>query len=209
MPRTLSGLRAFALGLGTVAATLASTGTAAAAPRAHALLNLACPTATATPFAPWGDGASYALAPDGGLENSSTGWTLAGGAAVVPGNEAFAVSGPGRSSLSLPAGSSATSAPMCVALGSGKMRFFTANAGAAGSRLHVQIVYRGGLGGILGIVDAGTVSSGKAWQPSSSVGMLGGLVPLLTQSVQFRFTPLDTTGSWRIDDIYLDPLMHR
>jgi hypothetical protein len=39
--------------------------------------------------------------------------------------------------------------------------------------------------------------------------MAGGVVPLLTQSVQFRFTPLSTGGSWRIDDVYLDPLMHR
>jgi hypothetical protein len=39
--------------------------------------------------------------------------------------------------------------------------------------------------------------------------MLGGLLPLLTSSVRFRFTPLDTTGNWRVDDVYLDPLMHR
>jgi hypothetical protein len=39
--------------------------------------------------------------------------------------------------------------------------------------------------------------------------MLGGLAPLLTSDVRFRFTPRDTGGNWRIDDVYLDPLMHR
>ena len=33
--------------------------------------------------------------------------------------------------------------------------------------------------------------------------MLGGVVPLLTQSVQFRFVAID--GTSRIDDVYLDP----
>ena len=36
----------------------------------------------------------------------------------------------------------------------------------------------------------------------------GGELPLLTQYVQFRITPADSTGNWRIDDVYLDPLMH-
>ena len=39
--------------------------------------------------------------------------------------------------------------------------------------------------------------------------MLGGVAPLLTSDVQFRFTPLDKGGDWRVDDVYLDPLMHR
>jgi hypothetical protein len=39
--------------------------------------------------------------------------------------------------------------------------------------------------------------------------MLGGVLPLLTQDVRIRFTPADATGSWTIDDVYVDPLMHR
>ena len=39
--------------------------------------------------------------------------------------------------------------------------------------------------------------------------MLGGTLPLLTSSVKFRFTPVDTVGSWRIDDVYLDPFLSR
>ena len=93
----------------------------AATPAHAARLGIACPTPTSTPFAAWGDHASYAAVPDGGLENGSAGWTLTGGARVVRGNEPFA---PGAHSLLLPAGSSATTAPMCIGLLSSKMRFF-------------------------------------------------------------------------------------
>jgi hypothetical protein len=197
------------------AALLAAIGASAgAAAPAHAALGIACPDPTTKAFAQWGDQATYALAPDGGFEHGATGWTLSGGARVVAGSEPFAVSGPGSSALSLPAGSSAMSPPMCIGLLSTQMRLFTASAAGTSARLRVQVVYNsgagaliGGLGSTLGIADVGTLASGQAWQPSAPVAMLGGAVPLLTQSVQFRFTPIG--GGWRIDDVYLDPLMHR
>jgi hypothetical protein len=105
---------------------------------------------------------------------------------------------------------------MCIGVLSGKMRFFTSNRGASTSKLRVQVLYRGGVGALLGttgtllgLSDARYVTSGAAWQPSPEVPMLGGALPLLTQYVQFRFTAVDGAGSWRIDDVYLDPLMHR
>ena len=62
--------------------------------------------------------------------------------------------------------------------------------------------------GILGILDGGTVSSGSAWQPSPV--LLSTLnAPLGSNSVQFTFVPSDTTGSWRIDDVYVDPWVDR
>jgi hypothetical protein len=190
----------------------------AAAPAAHAAsLGLACPNPTSQPFLPWNDGAQYASAPDGGFENGAAGWTLAGGARVVTGNEPYMVGGAGQShSLALPAGSSATSPPMCIGLLSDGMRLFVQNTGAAGSDLRVQVIYHGGAGGLLGglgstlgISDRAVFPGTKAWQPSPHFAMAGGILPLLTQSVQFRFTPLSTGGNWRIDDVYLDPLMHR
>ena len=209
------GLRAFVLGLGTLAATVAAMGSTAAA--ANAALGVACPTPTSQPFATWGDTSNYALAPDGGLENGATGWTLTGGAKVVSGNESYSASGPGSHSLSLPAGSSATTPPMCIGVVSTKMQTFISNSGAATSRLHVQVIYGGGVGSLvgglgagLGLSDEGTYAANGAWQPLPlPVTMLGGALPLLTQYVQFRFTPLAAGGNWRIDDVYLDPLMHR
>jgi hypothetical protein len=207
------GLRALVLGMSTLAATVA----AMAATTGAASAAVVCPNPTSTPFAPWGDPRSYVLAPDGGFEAGAPGWSLTGGAKIVAGNESSAVSGPGSHSLSLPAGSSATSPPMCIGLISTSMRAFISNSGSAASRLHVQIIYNGGTGALvgglgagLGISDEGTFSSGAAWAPMSNpVTMLGGVLPLLTPTVQFRFTPLASGGNWRIDDVYLDPLMHR
>jgi hypothetical protein len=184
---------------------------------ASAGLGLACPDPTTKPFAPWGDYAKYAFVPNGGFEGGASGWTLTGGAKVVPGNESFYVHGSReRYSLSLPPGSTATTTPMCISLFSGKMRFFTANAGAPTSKLKVQVFYNGGVGSLLGSVgrllglsELGYVTSGAAWQPSPAIAMLGGTLPLLTSSVQFRFSAPADGGAFRIDDVYLDPFLSR
>jgi len=181
-------------------AALASVG-ATAAP-ASAGLGLACPDATSTPFTPWSDYANYAFSPNGGFESGSTGWALSGGR-VVSGNESYYVHGRGdQYSLSLPAGSSATSPGMCISLLSGKMRFVAK--GAPGAKVKVQIIYRGLLSSVLGILDGGTYSVNSSWSPSSEVEMLGGVLPLLTSSVSFRFTAVG--GAATIDDVYLDPM---
>ena len=204
------------VGLAALASAAAMTASAAA-PAHAASLGLACPTPASQTFAPWGDMNFYVPAPDSGFENGASGWTLTGGARVVTGNEPWMVGGTGQThSLSLPAGSSATSPPMCIGLLSGGMRFFVQNAGAASSNMRVQVIYNGGAGALLGglgstlrISDQKTFAAAASWQPSPNVPMTGGVLPLLTQSVQFRFTPLSTGGNWRIDDVYLDPLMHR
>jgi hypothetical protein len=169
---------------------------------ASAGLGIACPDATSTPFAPWSDYANYAFAPNGGFESGSTGWSL-NGARVMPGNESFYVHASGdRYALSLPDGASATSPAMCISLLSGKMRFVAR--GDSSAKVKVQIIYRGLLSSVLGILDGGTYSVGSSWKPSAEVGMLGGTLPLLTSSVSFRFTA--SGGAVSIDDAYLDPM---
>jgi hypothetical protein len=186
-----------AIGLATGAIVMAF----GAAP-ASAGLGLACPSPTGKPFAPWSDYANYAFSPDGGFEGGASGWSLSG-ARVVSGNETFYVhSNYDSRSLSLPAGASATSPPMCISLLSGKMRFVTR--GDSGSKVKVQIIYRGLLSSVLGILDGGTYSAGGNWKPSPEVGMLGGVLPLLTASVQFKFTAVN--GDALLDDVYLDPM---
>src|SRR5437660_9362793 len=53
---------------------------------------------TSQPFAPWGDNASYTLAPGGDFESSALSWLHTGAAATVDGNEDFHVGGAGDSS---------------------------------------------------------------------------------------------------------------
>ena len=170
---------------------------------ASAGLGLACPSATSTPFAAWKDYANYAFAPDGGFESGGSGWSLSGGARAASGNESYYVhSRTDKTSMSLPKGASVTSPGMCISLLSSKMRFLVR--GDVGSSVKVQVVYRGLLSSVLGIFDGGTISAGSTWKPSPTLGMLGGVLPLLTTSVSFRFTAVN--GAAAIDDVYLDPM---
>ena len=186
--------------LGLVGGTMAL---AVGAAPASAGLGLACPSPTSNPFKPWKDYANYAYSPDGGFEAGGSGWTFSGGARVVSGNESYYVhSMMDKLSLSLPAGATATSPPMCISLLSGKMRFVAR--GSYGSKIKVQIIYRGLLSQALGILDGGTISPNGTWNASPEIGMLGGTLPLLTASVSFRFTVVGAAAS--IDDVYLDPM---
>jgi len=67
----------------------------------------------------------------------------------------------------------------------------------------VKVVFRGLLG-VLGILDGGTFGAGPAWN-ASPVMLATMNAPLGTKSAQFVFTPADSSGVWRIDDLYVDP----
>jgi hypothetical protein len=162
----------------------------------------------ATEFSPWGDPHNYVLAPDGGFEGGGSGWQLNRGAAVVQENESFYLNDAGDSkSLSLPAGSSAASPPVCMAIDTPSFRFVARNSGDPSSQLRVEAVYK--LLGIVRTQTGATIRAGSAWAPSQSVStvltlstVLGTLIP---SAVQIRFTPLDSSGNWQIDDVYVDP----
>lgn len=159
-----------------------------------------CDTNLSQPFKAWGDSAYYVLAPGGSFEPGSPAWKLSGGAKIVAGNESFYVrSKSDRYSLSMPAGSSVTTPPMCFAAGNWKMRFF----GMGGGTVRVQIRVTSLLG-VLSVLDGGSMKSGSVWKPSPEIGLLitnvGGI--LATNSISFR---LVASGSLRVDDVYLDP----
>ncbi|HYX84461.1 MAG TPA: hypothetical protein VE777_05790, partial [Gaiellales bacterium] len=118
------------------------------------------------PFLPWGDAAEYKLAPDGGLEQGGDAWSLQGGAAVVAGNEPFQVGGAGdAASLELPAGSSATTAPVCVDLDSPTVRLFVQNSGDPLSTLEVTVVVQTILG--RETLPVGVVTGSEDWRPTA------------------------------------------
>lgn len=190
------------LGVFLISAILAAL---AAAPVSPAATSSSCNYGPAShPFASWGDNASYTLVPGASFESGAPGWTLAGGARVVLGNETYYKNSPSDyHSLYLPAGGSATTPPFCVGLTRPTIRLFVVNGGSSASRLRVKVVFRGLLG-ILGILDGGTISAGPGWNPSPV--MLATLnAPLGTKAAQFLFTPTDSSGSWRIDDLFVDP----
>ncbi|HET7053064.1 MAG TPA: hypothetical protein VFI09_04005 [Solirubrobacterales bacterium] len=161
-----------------------------------------------TVFSPWGDQHNYVLAPDGGFEAGGSGWQLNNGAAVVEENESYYLNDAGDSrSLSLPSGSSAVSPPVCMSIGTPSFRLTARNSGDPSSQLRVEAVYK--LLGLVHTKTAATLRAGSTWAPTQPIStvltlstILGTLIP---SAIEIRFTPLDSTGNWQVDDVYVDP----
>jgi hypothetical protein len=159
-------------------------------------------------FSPWGDQGNYVLAPDGGFEAGGSGWQLNRGATVVQGNESYFLNDAGDSkSLSLPAGSSAVSPPVCMSIDTPSFRLVARNSGDPSSQLRVEASYK--LLGLIRTKTAGTLRAGSTWAPTQSVStvltlstIVGTLIP---SAIEISFTPLDSSGKWQVDDVYIDP----
>ena len=162
-------------------------------------------------FAQFGDDNWYTAVPGGGFEAGTIPWAASGGATPVDGNESFDVGGAGDSrSLSLPAGSSATSPAVCASIDKPTLRFFARNSGSSSSRLNVDVLYPGLLGAVR-TARIGSISAGGAWNPTGSqqltVTNLLATLSLSRTAIAFRFSPADGSGQWTIDDVYVDPKM--
>lgn len=159
-------------------------------------------------FSRWGDQRSYVLAPDGGFEAGGAGWSLSRGATVVEGNESYSLNGSGDSrSLSLPAASSAVSPPVCMAIDTPVFRLMARNTGDPSSQLRIEAVYN-----LLGLVRTkvvNNITAGPNWAPGPPISTVLGLSTvvgtLIPSAIQIRITPLDTTGNWQVDDLFIDP----
>jgi hypothetical protein len=162
------------------------------------------------PFKPWLDNSYYKPVSGGNFENGSDGWAFTGGAKVVDGNAAQRVgAATDARSLLLPAGSSATTPPVCVGLNEPTLRYFARkNSGLLSTlTVSVQVQLQIGLWVTLPI----GVDLGGAWHPSLPSLVIANLLPLLPPdmtAVRFKFAPL-LGGSWQIDDVYVDPRMSR
>lgn len=165
-----------------------------------------CPALpTVQPFTPWQDAADYILAPDGGFEAGAAGWLLQGGARTVEGNEPFKVGrAADHTSLRLPAGSSAATAPMCIGVEHRTMRFF-ADAASSGALVVTATFTK--RNGNQKSVRLGVARGSNAWAPSN-------VLPMRVNEkaehfdnaiwVSLSFTPRNA-DAWLIDDVYIDP----
>src|SRR4051794_10789731 len=162
----------------------------------------------AQPFLPWADVATYTLNPGGSFEDGAAGWSL-DGASVTGGNEPYFATGADDSrSLSIPSGSSAVSAPICVGIEHPDIRFF-ANASNPAARLNVDVLFEDGAGNVLS-AQIGAVTGNNGWAPTAPFPIVANLLPLLPgnhTAVAFRFRA--SAGSFRIDDLYVDPYQRR
>jgi hypothetical protein len=165
-----------------------------------------------SPFSRWGDGASYTPVPGGAFESGQKGWTLSGGAKVVTGNESFKVrSSTDARSLYVPQGGVATSPAMCVGLTEPTIRWFQKSTSLLGltGAMTVSVLTETSLGLVVETpVGAGLLSS--SWNPSLTGVIVTNLLPLLPDNktaVAFRFRAV--TGTWNVDDVYVDPYQRR
>lgn len=189
-----------------LAAVLAASALAVPAASAGLLGGVLPPCgATTYPFKAWGDADAYCAFPNLGFESGATHWTLTGNASVVAANEPWHVSGQGAHALQLGPGATASSSSLPVSLLDPWVRMFARSAVANGS-LRVQVVFRGLLGNVTGLLNVGTLSPAgyASWEPTQRV--LSALaLPLFTTSAQVVLTSTATSGSWQVDDVYLDP----
>jgi hypothetical protein len=160
---------------------------------------------TSHPFTVWGDYDSYCAFPNLGFESGMTTWKVSGNASVVAANEPWHVSGAGTHALQLGPGATALSSSLPVNLLDPWVRLFARSSGANGS-LRVQVLFHGLLGNLTGVLNVGSLSPGSysSWQPTQRVLSTLAL-PLFTTSAQVQLTSQATSGSWQIDDVYLDP----
>ena len=164
------------------------------------------PTLSQT-FAPLGDHGLYTPVRNAGLENGATGWTLAGGAAVVAGNEPWKIGGAADGhALDLPAGSSAVTAaalhrrdlpPLPAVrpqrrLAKGSSRSTSSTTTAKGN---------------LSTPSPSTTRRRRppGSRPARSASTSSGQDDRAAAPVAFRFTPTGKDAAFQIDDVYVDP----
>ena len=159
------------------------------------------------PFLRWLDPAAYVLVPGGTVERWA-GWNLEGAAARTWGNEPYYVHDEDDTwSLAIPAGSSATTAPMCVGVEHPTLRLLVRNRGSLASPLRVEVLFEDALG-LRRAVTIGDYLGTSRWQPTPPLAVLANLLLLGDHvEVAFRFTA-GTGGDWFIDDVYVDPFRH-
>jgi hypothetical protein len=156
-------------------------------------------------FAAWQDEGYYQLAPDGGLEEGGTGWTLAGGAELVAGNEDHHLNSPeDATSLSIPYGGSATSPRVCVDANTPVFRLLALNAGSESSKLRVTVIYE--LSNEVKTRNS-DVRAEDEWEPTKPLQLdVDGEVERVAR---ISFAPRDDKGIWQVDDLYIDPFARR
>lgn len=179
-------------------AAVLALGVAAAAPAAASAACVQAPTTKA--FSKVGDNADYSVAPGGDFESGAAGWTLAGGAKVVSGNETLGFTkGPilkGSKSLSMPVGSTATSPEFCVDETHPYFRFMAKPASSMAGYKAI-VIYRDGNGGVKTsqFTSSQEITWGEGNWSASAVSPLAANIPLnagATASVQLRF---ESTGN--------------
>jgi hypothetical protein len=169
------------------------------------------PTPTTKAFQAFGDSNDYSLAPNGGFETGTGGWSLSR-ASVTAGNEPWSVRGAGDSkSLAIDATGSAVSPTVCIDVNRPTYRFFARRTSGSWGVLNLRVRWQDSSGHTNETTIASLDSNfggGTGWGVSSAyniASLLGLWNADQDASVQLVFDPENYGGSWAIDDVYVDP----
>jgi hypothetical protein len=166
-----------------------------------------CPSPpVSNPFSQWSDSNDYFLVPGGSFEDTAdqVGWSLTN-ASLTAGNEPFNVnSADDAQSLTINAGGTAISPYFCVDDSMSSLRFFAQQV-AAGSDLRVRALVQTPNG--VSVVPVADLADGSmpSWAPTDALGNGATLPSGSSLMVALRFRVPASSGSWQIDDIYVDP----
>lgn len=167
------------------------------------------PAPVSMPFLRWVDPMQYTPVKDGGIEQHAKGWTLKGDAAPERGNEPWKVRHEEDDrSLSIPAGSSATTPTICVGLAEPTLRFFARGESSLVQLLTVEVLFEDALGEVRSLPIGADLGGG--WHPTLAMPVVANLLPVLPGDqtpVRFRFTA--RSGDFQIDDAFVDPWSQR
>jgi hypothetical protein len=162
-------------------------------------------------FAPWGDDATYTLAPQGDL-SATDGWTLKKGTTVADSADPF--SGAGRS-LQFEKGAEAATPAMCVDVTKPTIRFFVRDVGGNGkSQLKVNVLYEDLNGHVKRLTVARLRADGD-WQPSMIVPMYMNILALASPegltavAFEFKAEGLQKDETLSISSLFVDPFRSR
>jgi hypothetical protein len=164
-----------------------------------------CSRIFAPVFKPWRDRRLYTLAPGGDFETLAEGWTLEGATLAADSTPFVLGAALGASSLELPAGATALSPPICVRRGMPSFRFVARSVGEEKAAVKVEILYASGK-----VKGRGRLKPGAEWAPTKKLALSQGQFKIKRRaSTQIRLRFAVTSGTARIDDVYIDPRMWR
>ena len=162
-------------------------------------------------FLPWGDPASYRLAPQGDFSDTSA-WSLKN-ASVSPDHDPFTS---GTNSLLLARGDSEAVTPvMCVSVNNPTLRLFLADQGGNGkANLQVKVIYEG-LDGHAHQLSVANLKVNEQWQPSVVIPIGVNLLAAASANgwtpvaFDFKVHGLQKGEAFSLDGIYVDPWASR
>jgi hypothetical protein len=166
--------------------------------------NAACTGGSSQTFKQWGDLNYYSLITNGGFESTSPAWAFTGGAGIVSGNETFNLNSRNdRSSALVPASATATTPSFCVQLDTPLARFVARTGSGPTATMRVDLLCPASGGGSTAVTVA-RFGGSSSWAPTPQIPVTA-CGPAGAGSVSIQMRVVAETGSWQVDDFYLDP----